>query len=264
MSKWDHLDHGLILIVFGIFTNVFGFYFTGKLKDLFDGTIFIILGLSFIVFSILNIPPFPKYRKKLRERDLLSDQATIEARKKQQKKISQIMIVLGVVGLAILGYQWFTDSDYKSYSGFGISFEYPKGGEVIDEYRIDNNQASSEGNGELDVSSQDGSFSVLWLPISESIANSSYSRKGVLNILLNSVIALIEPDTIEYMDYDVSGHVLTSGRFRMETEGVPSFGKVGFLVCDESQRTFVMFYYSEEYIVDDPNFQHYLESFQCH
>ena len=169
------------------------FFLTGKFRY---ASNFIIFGLANIVLSILNIFPGPEVYAKIAERELVYDEDTRVVRKKRKIRNTQIMIVLSVIGLAIIVFQWYTRFDYTIYTGFGLSFEYPKDMKIIDSTLSGYNVTSTKEQGSLRVLSEIEGFGLFW--------RSDWDRtqlRSLLDVLLDFDRDLGEVRILEYLNY---------------------------------------------------------------
>lgn len=254
MDKWDHLDSGLSIIVLGIFGSIIEFYLTEKFEF---ASYLIIVGLLSIVTSIMNILPTPEMQAKLLERELSYDEAKRIARKNWKRRSNQFLIVLSVIGLAIIGYQLITDSDYKSYSGYGFSLEYPENIEVtVGEI---NNKRSTEENGIISFASDPEAFLLKW---ESGLGNLTLME--ALNVYLENLREFNDGEFLNYMNYSVNVHLFVSVHFLAFDFDDPKYSIMGLGYCEESQRYLVIYYGTIDDDTYRPSFTHFLVTFECH
>ncbi len=257
MDKWDRFGTGLSFVIFGIYSSIIEFFFTEQFKIAY---LLIPIGIGFEVLIWFNILPTPEIRAKLLEKELLYDETTRDARKKRKRQSNQVLIIIGVIGLAVMGYQWYTDTGYKSYSGYGFSFEYPeKMGEVIDASESEFNATSSDESGIISVDSNTEYFQVWW----RSDKNASQTR-NFLNLMLDLYEDNGELTMLEYTKYSIMTQELLSAHFHWQDEEGEKFIIIGIGFCEHSNRLFGIQHIYYENNPDSSTFTHFLETFECH
>lgn len=196
------------------------------------------------------------------------------------KKISMIgiLILISIALMSIIGCAEeavtppTTPAEFKTYSKYGFSFDYPKRFSVTEMGLMESEASDSSGLVQVGIENDEVQiFQTTWL----AIIQSTWEVAGDLQGVLEDSFAGIETEegvvgvaAGELVETTKAGHQLLYQYYTVTfTEGDKMYGIVAVFYCDESQKCFQLMTINntisaKQDILED--FRNYLASFVCH
>lgn len=171
--------------------------------------------------------------------------------------LAVVLLVLSLAGCS---------TEYKTFSGYGFSFDYPDGF-ALREFGVQDDQANDV-SGAVQVTSESGGtrgFQVSWMD------TMIYSLESTLQ---GALAGMEKPEEIasvdggETVEGEKAGHRMLYQYYTMTTtQGDEAHGIAATFFCNESHRLFVLVTTNGTVSANDDvleDFNTYLDSFACH
>lgn len=163
-----------------------------------------------------------------------------------------------------------TTTEFKTFSKYGFSFEYPRGCSIA-EYGVLQSEANDVSGIVQATKGLYDAYQVVWVAASQSLWEASGDLQQSIE---DGFSGMEETEGIAHLDKGKLVEITKAGHETLyqyyivtSTEGDKSCGVAGVFYCDKSEKVFSLMtahpaISSEQDILED--FQRYLDSFVCH
>jgi len=165
-----------------------------------------------------------------------------------------------------------TPTELKTYSKYGLSFEYPKRFTVTEMGMLENEATDASGLVQVGVENDEVQiFQTAWVKMIQSTWEISGDLQGVLKDSfagMEGTEGIASVNRGELIESTKAGHQMLYQYYNMtSTEGDTAYGIASVFYCDKSQKVFQLLTINdtisaEQEVLED--FQNYLDSFVCH
>ena len=165
-----------------------------------------------------------------------------------------------------------TPTEFKLYSKYGFSFEYPKGFTVTEMGMLENEATDASGIVQVGVENDEIEiFQTAWIKMVQTMFDAAGDLQSSLKDSftgMETTEGISSVERGELVESTKAGHQMFYQYYTMTTiEGDKAYGIVSIFYCDKSQEVFQLMTINnttstKQDVLDD--FQNYLDSFVCH